>query len=98
MQPDMHEDNFLIDDTGRICLVDFETVGRLPESFASYIGHLPDTPFVKGVASHLGWRESPNLHSLIRAKGVLWMCADPSLGTSKLPTLGLLTNASARPG
>ena len=81
-QSDMHEGNFLVDDAGKICLVDFNDIGRLPESFASYTVDVTENSFVKGVARYLGWPESPNLRSLKSAAGVLWVCGDPTLSTS----------------
>jgi hypothetical protein len=70
-QSDMDESNFFIDTNGKMCIIDFEDVGLLPESFASYTVHLRRNPFTSEVVKHLDWSVSPNLRSMARAGGIL---------------------------
>jgi len=79
-QSNPHEMNFLIDKDGKICLVDFDTVVLLPESFASYTMHINTDPFVQEVAKFLDWPRSPNYRSMSVARSLLVMIADPTLG------------------
>ena len=82
MQSDIHEGNFILDPTGRLCLVDFNSVGLLPKSFAVRAVKFPGKPFNKGIADHLPSWTSPNLASMARARYILVMIADPTLGTT----------------
>ena len=79
-QSDMHEGNFILDHTGRPCLVDFDSVGLLPKSFAVYTVKASGKPFVRSVAKYLPTWTSPNLVSLSKAGAILMMLADATLG------------------
>ncbi|KAI6015593.1 hypothetical protein EDC04DRAFT_2578344 [Pisolithus marmoratus] len=81
-QSDMDKSNFLLDGNGKVCIVDFEDVILLPESFASYTIHASWDPFVKKVAGYLGWPQSPNQKSMARVGAILQMTGDATLGTS----------------
>jgi len=81
-QSDMHEGNFILDPTGRICLVDFNTVGVLPRSFAVYTMKMSVRPFVESVARYLPTWTSPNLVSLAEVRDVLIRTADRTFGTT----------------
>lgn len=81
VQSHVHARNFIIDKHNKICILDFEAVGLLPESFASYTMHRGNSDFVKKVAQYLNWPYSPNEHSMARALQTLWTIADPTLGT-----------------
>jgi hypothetical protein len=94
----MDETNFFIDTTGKMCVVDFEDVGLLPESFASYTVHVSSNLFVKEVAKYLDWSRSSNLHSMVRAGAILHTISDPTLGTSTFPCHRILTNNGERHG
>ena len=74
--------NFGVDRNGKTCLFDFEVVGILPLSFVAFTLWERDGTFVSKVAEHLNLPPSPNLHSMGRICGLLWMLADPKLGTS----------------
>ena len=84
-QSDMDESNFIIDMEGNMCILDFEDVGRLPESFASYTMSSGGNPFAVEVAKYLDWPTSPNLHSMARIRAMLQTLADATLGTSTCP-------------
>jgi hypothetical protein len=94
----MDESNFFIDTNGRMCVVDFENVGLLPEFFASYTVHVSSDPFVMEVAQYLDWPRSPNLDSMIRASVILRTISDPTLGTSTFSCHRILTNNGDRHG
>ena len=81
-QSDVHEGNFILDPAGRLCLVDFETVGLLPESFAVYTVKVSREPFVKSVGNCLPSWTSPNLAAMAKARTIVNMSADPTLGTT----------------
>jgi len=81
-QSDMHEGNFILDPTGKICLVDFNTVGLLPKSFAVYTLRVPVKPFVESVGKYLPALTSPNLVSLSEARDILIRIADRTLGNT----------------
>ena len=66
---------------GNTCLLDFEDVGLLPESFASYTMS-GNEPFVKEVAEYLQWPASRNLRSMGRIRSILVMIGDSTLGMS----------------
>jgi hypothetical protein len=78
----MHEGNFILDSMGRLCLVDFDSVGLLPKSFAVYTVKVSGKPFAEKVANYLPSWTSSNLFSMERAGGILIMCADSTLGTT----------------
>jgi len=78
----MYERNFLIDTNNKICMVDFEGVGLLPQSFASYTMHSGYDLFTKEIAGYLDWLPSPNLYSMARAKSNLIVLHDETLGMS----------------
>ena len=46
------ERNVNLDNSGRLCLFDFETVGLLPEFFTVYTVAMSMKPFVKVVARY----------------------------------------------
>jgi len=79
-QSDMHEGNFLLDSNGKMCLIDFDLVGLLPESFVSWTMHWDPESFAGAVAEYLDLPESLNLYSMSRAGGILIMIADRTLG------------------
>jgi len=89
--------NFGVDDKGGTCLFDFGEVGLLPESFASYTMSLSN-PFTVAVAGYLNQPPCPNLHSMSRIRGRLWMTADTTLGTSTDTRHGPLINVRHRSG
>lgn len=74
-------------------MVDFEGVGLLPQSFASYTMHCGYNPFVKEVASYLDWSPSPNLYSMAEAQSNLIVYYDETLGMSISTCYRILTTA-----
>ncbi len=81
-QSDMDMSNFGVDKNGKTCLFDFGAVGLLPLSFAVYTLSGSKGTFVSKVAEYLDLPPSPNQHSMARIRGLLWMAANPKLGTS----------------
>jgi hypothetical protein len=79
-QSDMDEGNFFIDNNGKMCILDFEQIGILPESFAKYTMYASRSAFVKNVAQYLDWPPSSNLKSMGRAGSILMMLGDSTLG------------------
>jgi len=77
-QPDMDESNFFLDTEGKLCLIDFQEVSLLPESFAAYAVWKRD-PFVKKVAECLNW-PTHNVKSMGSARGFLMTMSDITLG------------------
>ncbi|KAL4074762.1 hypothetical protein V8B97DRAFT_1609685 [Scleroderma yunnanense] len=76
-QSDVDKSNSILDPTGRLYFVDFETGIAAPV----YTVKMSPKPFVQGAASCLPSQTSPNLASMQRARSILWMCADTTLGT-----------------
>lgn len=74
---DIRPDNFLVDEGG-IWMVDFEHVGVLPSSFASYALRTADSMFLPAIRTL--WPVSPNCAKLGRAAGLILQCSDKSLG------------------
>jgi len=73
----MHESNFFFDTNNNMCTVDFEFVGILPLSFASYTLHSGKNTFAREVAKYLDWLPTSNLYSMAR---VLWTIGNQTLG------------------
>jgi len=92
----MDESNFFLDTNGKMCIVDFEDVGLLPESFASYTVHLVSDLFIREVAGYLDWSLSPNLHSMAVARAMLNMISDSTLGMSTSTWHRILINYGDR--
>jgi hypothetical protein len=82
MQSDVHERNIVLDPTGRLYPVGFGAVGLPPKSFVVYTVMAPHDPFAGGVASCLPSWKSSNLAAVDRAKGILVVAANPTLGTT----------------
>ncbi|KAK0476693.1 hypothetical protein IW261DRAFT_324738 [Armillaria novae-zelandiae] len=79
-QSDMDKSNFFIDKNSKACIVDFEDVVLLPESFAGYTMNASDDPLVKKVAGYLRWSSFPNEYSMIKAGRILCIISDTTLG------------------
>lgn len=87
-QSEISERNFLVDENGKICILNFQDITLLPESFATYTVNKSRESFVEGVAGYLDWT-SPNEDSMQWARRLVQV-AVPTLGTSMSP-LTLLT-------
>ncbi|KDQ05789.1 hypothetical protein BOTBODRAFT_295108 [Botryobasidium botryosum FD-172 SS1] len=79
-QPGMDKSFFFLDENGKICIPDLDTVTLLPESFASYTMRLETIPFAGEVAEHLDWPRSPIQYSMARTGAILNMMNDRTLG------------------
>ncbi|KAH9483407.1 hypothetical protein JR316_0002873 [Psilocybe cubensis] len=82
-QSDMARSNFLLDKSGKVCLIDFEMVSILPESFAQFTVRamsFQDKEFGKNVAACLNWPISPNYRSMAIVSGILLMMGSAKLG------------------
>ncbi|KDQ09002.1 hypothetical protein BOTBODRAFT_179341 [Botryobasidium botryosum FD-172 SS1] len=82
-QSDMDKSNFFLDGNGKICIIDFDTVALLPESFASYTMRSGTNLFASEVAEYLDWPRSPNQYSMARAGVIINMTSDWTLGLDK---------------
>ncbi|KAI6038757.1 hypothetical protein EDC04DRAFT_2569327, partial [Pisolithus marmoratus] len=96
-QSNMDKSNFLLDKNGKVCIVDFDDVVLLPESFASYTIHASWNPFTKKVAGYLDWLQSSNQKLMGRAGAILQMSGDMTLGMS-ITTIIILAVDDNRPG
>jgi hypothetical protein len=75
----MDESNFFLDTEENLCIIDFAEVALLSESFASYTMS-NNNPFIKEVAKYFDlWTR--NLKSMYRARELLLMISDRTLGT-----------------
>ena len=79
-QSDMHESNFGVDKDGRTVLMDFESIGLVPESFVFYTVSSDES--VKPLLTTLGLSGTANLRSLGAIAYCLGMVADAELGES----------------
>ncbi len=77
----MHESNFFFDTNNNMCMVDFELVGVLPLSLASYTLHSGKNTFAREVAKYLDWLPTSNLYSMAQVRGILWTTGNQTLGT-----------------
>lgn len=64
----------------QIVMIDFEHVGILPESFASYALYVYDVDFLRAIEARLGYKRSDNLVAMYRAAWRLVMYGNSSLG------------------
>jgi hypothetical protein len=78
-QSDMHESNFGIDEDGRTVLMDFATIGLLPETFIAQTMFSEKRLFP--IAAALGL-SSQSISSMSRISSFLWMVANPTLSAS----------------
>lgn len=80
IQSDMDPSKFGVDDEGKTVLLDFGSVGLLPESFAVFTMSSCNT-FITAVSRYLNWPPSNNNQkSMAIIRGFLWMVSDQSLG------------------
>ncbi|KAK0216045.1 hypothetical protein IW262DRAFT_1464535 [Armillaria fumosa] len=77
-QSDIGKSNFFIDKSGKICILDFQDVVLLPESFASYTKNVSEDQF--WVAEYLEWPPSFNEDWMKAVFRVLGMLGDTTLG------------------
>ncbi|KAJ7292646.1 hypothetical protein C8J57DRAFT_1428746 [Mycena rebaudengoi] len=80
-QSDMRVRNFGVDKFGDTVLLDFGQIGRLPLSFVKHIMG-SDEIFISSVANLLCLPDSPNMNSMARVSGCLWMTSDTTLGAA----------------
>lgn len=90
----MDESNFGVDLTGKPCIFDFEAVGPLPESFATY--SMRSTAFARLVAPYLDWPPCRQVHAMARISGILGMIYDATLSTLTHIQCGVLLNIGDR--
>ncbi|KIM41210.1 hypothetical protein M413DRAFT_445256 [Hebeloma cylindrosporum] len=77
-QTDMHEGNFFLDMEEKMCLIDFDGVALLPESFGNQF-LASRMNFVQKVAAHLNW-PTHNVESMGKAQVIIQMTGNKSLG------------------
>ncbi|GJJ09761.1 hypothetical protein Clacol_003985 [Clathrus columnatus] len=81
---DISKDNFLYDiKTGKICIIDFQHIGVLPEPFQTYAFFNTGSRFTAAVGRHLGYRPSRIANQLTRAANMLQMTGNASLNLDK---------------
>ncbi|KDQ09762.1 hypothetical protein BOTBODRAFT_116785, partial [Botryobasidium botryosum FD-172 SS1] len=78
-QSDMDKSHFFLDENGKSCIIDFDAVALLPESFASHTMH--SHLFGREAVKYLDWSRSPNAYSMARAGAVVIMNSSRTLGT-----------------
>ncbi|TDL16479.1 hypothetical protein BD410DRAFT_902010 [Rickenella mellea] len=78
MLSEIDERNFLLDGNGKLCMVDFENMVLLPESFASF--NRNGNPFAEKVADSLDWPRSANGYSMASVGAILQMTSDETFG------------------
>jgi hypothetical protein len=93
-QSDMDESNFFLDTEEKMCLIDFNGVALLPESFANF-NVSRKVPFVEKVADCLNW-STHNVKSMSKAREFLLMKGDITLGTFICTRYRILTNIRDR--
>jgi len=81
-QSKVNKRNFLVDENGKTCILGFENIVLLPESFARYTMSMTYDPFILKVNGYLEWPPSPNEDSMGWARGMLLMMGDRTLGMS----------------
>ena len=79
-QSDMHDSNFGVDENGRTVLMDFNTIGLLPESFIAFT--LSCNKKFNPLAASLGLSGNSKLSSMAAIAYCLGMVSDPTFGTS----------------
>lgn len=67
---DITKDNFLLN-SGRICIVDFQHIGVLPEIFQIYAFFNNDSTFAQNVGKRLGFWPSTDADSMVAISAVL---------------------------
>ncbi len=78
-QSDMHPSNFGVDQHGKTVLMDFATIGLLPETFVAHT--MCSEKRLAPIAIALGLSGSSNA-SMAALSSLLWMVASPNLGES----------------
>ncbi|KIO05616.1 hypothetical protein M404DRAFT_999746 [Pisolithus tinctorius Marx 270] len=80
-QSDMHDSNFGVDEHGRTVLMDFNTIGLLPETFVAFT--LCSDDKLRAIAASLGLSGNSNLASMAAICCCLWMASNPTFGMAK---------------
>jgi serine/threonine protein kinase len=79
---DITEDNFLITETGQICVIDFEDAALLPTSFMSFVLHGGSKPLAEAISNKVSLSVSANLSAMGMASYNFKICSNPRLGKS----------------
>ncbi len=77
---DLHESNFMIDDEGKLCAIDFGRSCFLPSSFMASLTR-SSSVFAQSVARRVNYPRSANLPAMSAASGRLVVSNDNALGT-----------------
>jgi len=76
---DIKKENFLFD-SKKVCIVDFQHVGVLPEPFQTYTFFNINKAFAASVGRKLGYQPSTTVDAMVKISGVLQQCG----GTASL--------------
>lgn len=76
---DIQKRNFLLE-FGRVCIIDFQHIGVLPQVFQTYAFFNIEEPFAHSVGRALGYQPSRAADSLVPISNVLQMCGRAHFG------------------
>lgn len=77
---DPHDSNFMIDDEGKLWVIDFGRTCFLPPSFVSYSLTRSPNSFIQRVANRVNYPLSTNLRAMSIASGRMLIFGDNTLG------------------
>ena len=77
---DLNAANFLVDESGRLWVIDFGRTCFMPRSFLSYSLNESHDPFTRLVQGGVRYPEHPNLEAMVAAAGVLIIGGKNSIG------------------
>lgn len=67
---DIKKENFLLD-SNRVCIIDFQHIGVLPQAFQTYASFNVNRPFAASVGRKLGYQPSRTADVMVRISIVL---------------------------
>lgn len=77
---DIKKENFLLD-SDRVCIVDFQHIGVLPQAFCTYGFFNTGEAFAVSVGRRLGYQPSTIANAMVQISSVLQQCGgNASLG------------------
>lgn len=77
---DLNAANFLVDESGRLWVIDFGRTCFMPRSFLSYSLNKSYDPFTRLVQSVVQYPEHPNLKAMVAAAGILTISGRNTVG------------------
>lgn len=67
----INKENFLLDSSGNVCIIDFRHVGVLPQAFQTHTFFNIGNAFAASVGRKLGYQPSSNVDMMVRISSVL---------------------------